>query len=71
MATVWERAAHSVDRIFSLYFDYLLFYLFSVLVLGRELVLLAPVPGYCILVTLITLNISGHSNGPIHTCADL
>ena len=32
MATLWERAAHSVDRMFSLYFDYLLLKLFSMLV---------------------------------------
>ena len=46
---VWERAAHSVDRMFS----------FVILVIphfdfeGRILVLIAPVPGYCLLVTFI------------------
>ena len=33
MATFWERAAHSVDHMFCLYFDYLLF---SVLGLKAE-----------------------------------
>ena len=33
MATFWDIAAHSVDHMFSLYFDYLLFNLFPVLVL--------------------------------------
>ena len=31
------RAAYSVDHVFSLYFDYLLFWLFPVLVMGWEL----------------------------------
>ena len=53
MANFWERAAHSVDHMFSLYFDN-----FLVLVLffrfgfeGRIWVLIAPVPSRCILVT--------------------
>ena len=33
MATFWEIAAHSVDHMFSLYFEYLYFLLFPVLVL--------------------------------------
>ena len=33
MAPFWEIAAHLVDRMFSLYLDYLYFQLFSVLVL--------------------------------------
>ena len=36
MATFWERAAHPVDDMFSLYFDYLSFWLFPVLVLRAE-----------------------------------
>ena len=32
MAIFWERAAHSDDRMFSLYFDYWLLKLFSILV---------------------------------------
>ena len=38
MVTFWERAAHSVDHMFSLYFDYLLFKLFPVLVMRAEFV---------------------------------
>ena len=48
MATFWERAAHSVAHMFFLYFDYLLFELFPVLAL------IVPVPGHCLLVTLLT-----------------
>ena len=33
MAVFWERAAHSVDHMFSLYFDYLQFKLFPVCVM--------------------------------------
>ena len=33
LANFWETAAHSVDHMFSWYFDYLLFWLFPVLVL--------------------------------------
>ena len=36
MATFWERAAHSVGHMFSLYFDFLEFQLFPILVLGAE-----------------------------------
>ena len=51
IATFWERAANSVDRMFSLYltvciFSYLLFD-FE----GGIWVLMAPVPGHYILVT--------------------
>ena len=46
MATVWKRAAHSVYRMFSLYFDLFLFKLFSILVLrAGTMILVAPVPG--------------------------
>ena len=47
MATFWERAPHSVYRVFSLYFDF-----FVILVIshfgfeGGTLVLLASVPGH-------------------------
>ena len=37
-SSVWERAAHSVDHVFSLYFVYLQFYLFSFLVLMARFV---------------------------------
>ena len=36
MTTVWERAAHSVYRMFSLYFDLLKFWLFPTLFRGRD-----------------------------------
>ena len=36
MATLWEGAAHLVDHMLSLYFDYLQFKLFSVLALSAE-----------------------------------
>ena len=36
MASLWEIAAHSVDHMFSLYFDYLQFYSFPVCVLSEE-----------------------------------
>ena len=51
MATFVERAAHSIDHVFSLYF----YYLFVVLVTSRFcfeggiLVLIAPILGRCIL----------------------
>ena len=47
VATFWERAAHSVDHMFSLYFDYFSHFGFEVGIW----VLIAPVPGLCILVT--------------------
>ena len=52
LATFWERAAQSVDHMFSLYFDF-----FVILVISRFSfegsiwVLIAPVPGHCLLVT--------------------
>ena len=36
MATFWERAARSVDQIFSLYFDFLCFKLVPVIGLWME-----------------------------------
>ena len=48
MVTFWGKAAHSVDHMFSLYFDN-----FPVFVLRAELCLIAPVSGNCILVTFI------------------
>ena len=48
MTTFWERAAHSMDHMLYLYFDYLLFKLFPVFVLRVG----APFPVYCILVIL-------------------
>ena len=49
MATSWERAAYSVDHMFSLYFDYLLLELFPVFGFeGGIWVLISPVPGHFI-----------------------
>ena len=48
MVTFWERAAHSVNHMFFLYFDF-----FGILVIshfgfeGGTLVLIASVPGHC------------------------
>ena len=53
MATFWERAAHSVYRMFSLYFEVIV-----ILVIchfgfeGGALVLIASVPGHCLHFTL-------------------
>ena len=50
MATFWERAAHSVYHMFSLYFDF-----------GFEcgtLVLIASFPGHCLHFTLNVLCLS-------------
>ena len=50
MATFWERAAHSVDHMFSLYSSWLI----VMLVIchfgfeGGTLVLIASVPGHCL-----------------------
>ena len=58
MVTFLERAAHSVDHMFSLYFDN-----FLVLVISRFglecgiPVLIAPVPGHCILVSFMGMEI--------------
>ena len=37
MPTFLERAAHSDNRLFSLYYDYLLFWLFLILDLGQKI----------------------------------
>ena len=54
MAIFWERAAHSVDHMFSLYFDYL--YFLGISRFGFEggiWVLIAPVHGHCLPFTFI------------------
>ena len=46
MATFWERAAHSIDHMFSLNFDYFLILVMSRFGFeGRIWDLIAPVPG--------------------------
>ena len=57
MATFWERAAHSVDHMFSLYFDFLNFVISRLGFEGGVWVLIAPVPVHCLLFTSI--------NGPV------
>ena len=53
----WEIAAHKVDHMFTLYFDYLLYYLFPVLGFKDwSWVLIASVPDLCIIVTFILLS---------------
>ena len=46
MAIFWERAAHSLNRLFSLYYIYVGYFLFSFE--DKTLVLIAPVPGHCV-----------------------
>ena len=49
MATFWERAAHSVYHMFSLYIDFFIILVNSHFGLeGGTLVLMASVPGYCL-----------------------
>ena len=50
MATFWERAAHSVDHMFSLYFDFVILVISCFGFEGGIWVLVAPVLGHCILV---------------------
>ena len=52
MATFWERAAHSVYFIFSLYFDLLLLVISHFDFEGRTLVPIASVPGHCLSFTV-------------------
>ena len=46
-----EGAAHSIDHMFSLYFDYLLFIIVRFGFEGGVGVLIAPVPDHCLLVS--------------------
>ena len=56
MATLWEIAAHSVDHMFSLYFDYFYFKVISRFGFeGLIWVLIASVPDTCILFTFSQL----------------
>ena len=48
MATFWERAAHSVYRMFSLYFDIVILVISHFVFEGGTLVLIATVPGHCL-----------------------
>ena len=48
MATFWERAAHSLYRVFSLYFDIVILGISHFDFEGGTLVLIASVPGHCL-----------------------
>ena len=52
MATVLERAAHSVYRMFFLYFDIVILAIFHFGFAGETLVLIASVIGHCLTVCL-------------------
>ena len=56
MATFWERAAHSVYRMLSLYFDLFGFE-------GGTLVLIATIPGHCL--SLLFLNTKTNNQAPV------
>ena len=60
MATFWERAAHSVDHIFSLYFNFLIFVVVVISHFGFEgwiWVMIASVPGFCTLFTCLSIQV--------------
>ena len=48
MATCWDRAAHSVNRIFSLLCIFVALVVSHFGFEGRTLVLIASVPGHCL-----------------------
>ena len=51
MATFWDRATHSIKRMFSLYYDYFFLVISLFGVEGGTLVLSAPVPNYSLPLT--------------------
>ena len=58
MTTFWERAAYSVEHMFSLYFDYLLFWLFpDVVLMVRFGVLIDPV----LVIACLGVRLTGYS----------
>ena len=48
MATVWEKSAHSVNRMFSLLCLFVALVVSHLGFEGRTLVLIASVPGHCL-----------------------
>ena len=52
MVTFWERDAHSVYRMYSLYFNIVILVISHFGFEGGTLVLIAPVPGHCFSFTL-------------------
>ena len=53
MATFWEKAAHSVNRMFSLLCLYVALVVFHFSFEGGTLVLIALVPGHCLLLIFL------------------
>ena len=65
MATLWERAAHSVNRMLYLLCLFLAFVVSHFGFEGLTLVLIASVPGHCLLFTLsdsMHLILAGNEN---------
>ena len=62
MVTFWERAAHSVNRVSSLFCLFVAFVVSHFVFEGRSLVLIASVPCHCLLFTF--LNGDGLSSDP-------
>ena len=54
MATFWERATHSVNRVFSLYWLFVILVISHLSFDGKTLVLIATAPGHCSLLTFFT-----------------
>ena len=52
MATFWERATHSVYRMFSMYFDIVILVISHFGFKGGTLVLIALIPSHCCSFTL-------------------
>ena len=48
MATIWERAVHSVNHMFSLLCQFVILVASHLGLEAANLVLIAPVPGHCL-----------------------
>ena len=57
MATFRDRAVHSVYRMFSLSFGIVILFIVNFDFEGETLVLIAPVPGHCLILTFNILSI--------------
>ena len=53
MATFWERVTHSAYRMFSFYFDFDILVISYFGFMGGTLVLIASVPGHCLLLLFV------------------
>ena len=58
MATFWERAAHSVNRVFSLLCLFVALVVSPFCFQGRTLVLIASIPGHCLPFTFDSISIN-------------